>query len=203
MWFYDPGNYNDFRQHLSNTDWDLLQNDDINVWVTHFTNYLLDTCKQFIPNRVVTVRPNDPSWFISDLKRLIRKRKRLYRKAETTNNVHDWLMFRTPRNESITKIRQAKEQAILDVASSLLENRNSKYWWSTLNFFLSTPNRHIPPIEPTTHLCMKNLIKQMHSTTILPNKNNYKQMHHPNQHPHYTSSIALCQIFILLPMNLN
>ena len=82
MWFYDPGNYNDFRQHLSNTDWDLLQNDDINVWVPHFTNYLLDTCKQFIPNRVVTVRPNDLRWFTSDLKRLIRKRKRLYRQAK-------------------------------------------------------------------------------------------------------------------------
>ena len=46
MWFYDRGNYNDFRQHLSNTDWDSLKNDDINVWVTHFTNYLLDTCTQ-------------------------------------------------------------------------------------------------------------------------------------------------------------
>jgi len=56
-------------------------------------------------------------------------------------------MFRTPRNEIITKIRQTKEQAILDEASSPLENRNSKYWWSTLNSFLSTPNRHIPPIE--------------------------------------------------------
>ena len=75
------------------------------------------------------------------------KENRLYRKAETTNNVHDWLMFRTPRNEIITKIRQTKEQAILDEASSPLENRNSKYWWSTLNSFLSTPNRHIPPIE--------------------------------------------------------
>jgi len=75
------------------------------------------------------------------------KEKRLHRKAKTTNNVHDWLRFRTLRNEIITNIRQAKEQAILDVASSLLDNRNSKYWWSTLNSFLSTPNRHIPPIE--------------------------------------------------------
>jgi len=78
MWFYDRGNYNDLRQYLSNTDWDLLQN----VWVPHFTNYLLDTCKQFIPNRVVTVIPNDLRWFTSDLKRLIRKRKRLYRQAK-------------------------------------------------------------------------------------------------------------------------
>ena len=77
-----------------------------------------------VRNRVVTVRPNDPRWFTSDLKRLIRKRKRLYRKAKTTNNVHDWLMFRTLRNEIITKIRQTKGQAILDEASSPLENRN-------------------------------------------------------------------------------
>ena len=157
MWFYDRGNYDDFRQHLSNTDWDSLQNDDINVWVTHFTNYLLDTCKQFIPNRVVSVRPNDHRWFTSDIKRLIRKRKRLSRKAKTTNNVHDWLMFRTLRNEIITKIRQAKEQAILDVASSPLENRNSKYWWSTLNSFLSTPNRHIPPIETNNTILYEEL----------------------------------------------
>ena len=33
-------------------------------------------------------------------------------------------MFRTLRNEIITKIRQTKEQAILDEASSPLENRN-------------------------------------------------------------------------------
>ena len=108
MWFYDRGNYNDFRQHLSNTDSDSLQNDDINVWVTHFTNYLLDTCKQFIPNRVFTDRPNDPRWL-----------GRLYRKAKTTNNVHDWLRFSTLRSEIITKIRQANEQTILDVAGNI------------------------------------------------------------------------------------
>ena len=126
MWFYDRGNYTDFRLHLSNTDSDSLHNGDINVSVTNFTNYLLDKCKQCIPSRVVTVIPNDPRWFTSDLKRLIRKRKRLYRKAKTTYNVHDWLRFRTLRKEIITKIRPAKEHTILDITSPLLEKRDSK-----------------------------------------------------------------------------
>ena len=46
-------------------------------------------------------------------------KKKFYRKAKTTNNVHDWLRFSTIRSEIITKIRQANEQTILDVAGNI------------------------------------------------------------------------------------
>ena len=83
------------------------------------------------------------------MKRQIRKRKRLYRKAKQTNLERHWIKFRQLRNETNTMIRNSKQQFYDNIAGKLKsKSLSSKDWWSTLKTFIS-PNLNsvIPPIE--------------------------------------------------------
>ena len=50
------------------------------------TEHLIEIAKQCIPNRLIKVNPTEHTWITSDIKRQIRKRKRLYKMAKRANN---------------------------------------------------------------------------------------------------------------------
>ena len=81
VWLYDAANFDVLRQECNYFDWNFIYDDDINKWVENFTATILNLCKRFIPNHNVTIKPHEPKWITHEIKRLIRKRKRLYRKA--------------------------------------------------------------------------------------------------------------------------
>ena len=91
---------------------------DINESVNNFTSTLLDAAKQNVPNKKCIIRPHDKPWMRNYIRREIRKRRRLHRKAKRTNNDIDWSHYRTQRNIVIGKIRQAK----LDYFEHICEN---------------------------------------------------------------------------------
>ena len=64
--------------------------------------------KQSIPNKVVMIRPSEPTWMNSNIRKHIRKRKRAYRKAKRTNLQIDWVRFKHLRNETTSLIRDSK-----------------------------------------------------------------------------------------------
>ena len=41
IWLYDQGNYNDFRQMISEYNWVSLRNDDVNEYANRFSTTLL------------------------------------------------------------------------------------------------------------------------------------------------------------------
>ena len=92
---------------------------------------------------------SDPPWITTLLKRPIRKRKRLSRKAKQTNLERHWIKFRQLRNETNTMIRNSKQQFYDNIAEKLeSKSLSSKDWWSTLKTFISPNlNSAIPPIE--------------------------------------------------------
>lgn len=50
--------------------------------------------QECIPNRRIKIKPTEPPWITSDIKRHIRKRKRAYRKVKRTNLESDWKKFK-------------------------------------------------------------------------------------------------------------
>jgi hypothetical protein len=54
------------RQQLSLVDWDsLLVSDDIEISTSNITRALIDAANTNIPNRVITVRKDNPPWVIT------------------------------------------------------------------------------------------------------------------------------------------
>ena len=88
VWNYDKADFNLFRNLLSNVDWNcIIDENDIDKSVEKFTSVHIQTAEKSIPNKIATIRPNEYPWINGLIRKLIRKRKRLYRRAnELTYN---------------------------------------------------------------------------------------------------------------------
>ena len=74
IWSYDQGDYDSLKTKVSNTDWDLLSDPDINIYTRNFTDHLNLLTAECIPNKIVRIRPSDPPWITTAVRKLIRKR---------------------------------------------------------------------------------------------------------------------------------
>ena len=100
--------------------------------------HALDIMKQWIPNKVVTIRPSDPSWMTSCIRKLIRKRKRAYRKAKKMNAPNDRIIFKRLRNETTSMIRDSKKAMNDSLAAKLKSDTlSSKQCCFLLKSFIS------------------------------------------------------------------
>ena len=113
------------------------------------TSYL-NLARQYIPNRVVEIRPRDKPWFTSELRKLKRLKDRLHKKAKNSQTIQDWVNFRTTRNQYNSKIREAEVNYRKSLADSLKNSKtvNPKQWWHiTKQFMGKTTESVIPPME--------------------------------------------------------
>ena len=78
-----------------------------------------------------------------EIRRSIRHRNRIYKKAKRHNREELWVKFRQLRNKVITKIRRAREKLHKKNAKYLRENKNisPKVWWRTVSEFYNTKNK--------------------------------------------------------------
>ncbi len=74
IWLYDRGNFNTYRDILNNHNWDdLIQPDNIETTIKSLTDKITDAASKSIPNKLVTIRPNDIPWFNNSLRRTNKK----------------------------------------------------------------------------------------------------------------------------------
>lgn len=76
VWLYDRGDYQSFSRDLDNTDWSSLKNDDLDTYTNNITECITKLATKHIPNKDIKVRKSDPPWLTTNIKRLMRKRKR-------------------------------------------------------------------------------------------------------------------------------
>jgi len=96
----------------------------------------------------VTIRPSEPLCLTSHIKRQIRKRKILYKKAKLNNSELFWNKFKQIRDHTITLICTAKQNHIHKLAHILQSNTHTKSWWSTLEHSIKpNSNTVIPPLR--------------------------------------------------------
>ena len=124
IWLFDQGDYDKLRNKVSEYNWDLCIHEDINIYAENFTSSLLNIAKECIPTRNVTIRPSEPPWINALIKSKIRKRKRLYRKAKSTNNNDHWKRFRQLRNEIVDLVRKAKTEQTEKLSSKLQSDQD-------------------------------------------------------------------------------
>ena len=118
-------------------NWGSLQNDDINMYASNLNETITSIASQCIPNKHVRIRPLDPPWLSSTLKRQIRKRKRAYKRAKVTNFESHWKSFKKIRNKVTKLIRDSKQSHYDKIANKLKSTTlSSKDWWSTLKSFI-------------------------------------------------------------------
>ena len=139
IWQYHLADFDEFRKQLSEADWDSCFNhDDINKVCKTWTDLFLNTARNCIPNKVITVRPSDKLFFNAELRRLRRKKNRFHRIAKRSNTLQDWENFRKMRNDYNNKIKEAKLKSEKSRADQLQdrETLSPKKWWRLAKSFL-------------------------------------------------------------------
>ena len=112
--------------------------------------FILRIAKESIPNKTVCVRPDDKPWFSNQLRKLLRNKSRLHRKAKCKNTPEAWALFRAARNDYIRNISAAKHEYENIKYDRLCDNdMTSKEWWSIVKEVQSANEFYsgIPPIE--------------------------------------------------------
>ena len=101
------------------------------------TNRIIELARKHIPNKNIKVRKSDPPWLNKIIKKLMRKRKRLFDKYKRTNNLNDFERYKQVRNRVTGEIRKSKKIQ-LDKLSDKLKNSSTgpKDWWRTLKGFI-------------------------------------------------------------------
>ena len=149
IWNYDKGNYELLHNKATSFDWDYIKDNDINTYANNISSTVITIAKECIPNRYIKIKPSEPPWINSTIKRNIRKRKRAYRKVKRTNLESDWKKFKSLRNKVVQNIRDSKKSFYDRIAAKLTsETLASKDWWTTLKTFIAPNNKTaIPPLE--------------------------------------------------------
>ena len=130
VFLYNRGKYQAFKKELQSTDWNSLKHDNV-------TDKVLELTNKHMPNKMIKVRQSDPSWLNNNIKRLLRKKKRLYDKYKHTDNINDCERYKQVRNKVTSEIRKSKSEEVKHLATKL-ENTNigQKNWWRTLKQFI-------------------------------------------------------------------
>ena len=156
IWNYKNGDLKGLNEAISSYDWEhCFQGDDIDMVLDRWTTSFLNLARQYIPNRVITVRSRDDPWFSGELRKLRQEKNRLHRIAKTINNPINWNNFRQARNTYVGKLREAETRYKENLATKLKDSRNinPKQWWHLTKQFLNKSNNiDIPPInDPTSN----------------------------------------------------
>ena len=149
IWSYDHADFNLLRSKAESIDWTSLQDDDINVYANNINKTINNIASECIPNRYVRIRPSDPPWITSEIKRNIRKRKRAFRRAKRTDADSHWETVRKLRNNAVNSIRHSKRSYFDSIAGKLKsQTLSAKDWWSTLKMFIAPNSKSsISPLE--------------------------------------------------------
>ena len=148
IWKYELGNYNELRNSFANFDWDSTNDNNINIYAENLADTISENSLKFIPKKKIIVNPQEPTWMNRTIKKEIRRRKRLYRKAKQSNNASHWTKFKSVRNKVISLIRHSKgsyfERSSMKLKSDNLSPRD---WWKTLKSMISPHTAiSIPPL---------------------------------------------------------
>jgi len=153
IWLYKYADFERLNNLITCTNWEFFHDANVNEATVMFTNKLIELMKLCIPNKLVTVRPNDKPWYDSCIRRSARKRDRQKHISIDNPTTTNWNKYKHLRNKVNNMIKHAKEQFYSNLETSLdeLNTSNPKKYWKTLKQLIKT-NSHpnsIPPLQST------------------------------------------------------
>jgi hypothetical protein len=151
---YDNLNTDKFVDLLQAEDWYKILNDfSIDESCKLFTKTFSEIAKLCMPVKQVIVSTRDAEWINSNIRDMIKRRNKLYKKAKRTKNLNHWTQFRNYRNHVIEQIRKRKQEHINEMNENVCnkENFGTKQWWKLVNVFMTKKGINIDTIPSILH----------------------------------------------------
>ena len=131
IWKYNKCNQTLLNSNIRNTDWEhILSINDPERMTDTFIQTLFAIYKNNIPNKVVTCKSSDKSWFRENIRTEINKRNRFYRLFKRTKLHRYYDLYRAQMNlvtDLIQNAKQNHEDKLLNSLDSTSKNKKD-YW---------------------------------------------------------------------------
>ena len=137
VWQYNQANFDRFQQIICEENFDeCFETDNVDQACEMWTEKFLNIARSHIPNKVITVRPNDSPWYTNALRLQKRKMLRLFHKFKGRKTSTNWEAYAKARSDYQKSLDDAELKYKESLSDSLKSNRNSKTWWKTVKGFL-------------------------------------------------------------------
>ena len=93
-----------------------------------FRDYIQHIMDAHIPTKMSTTRFNVP-WFNGTLKRMCKKKQRLYNKAKKSHNKGDWNQYKSFKRDTLKAVRRQRWKYIHDLLQVGLDRGDTKPFW--------------------------------------------------------------------------
>ena len=158
IWDFTNLDADNLTNTLLTTDWDEVLDGDIDLATQKFTTVLSTAATNSIPKKILRFRQNNKPWITSELRRNIRKRDRLFRRAQRgqkdrtdtdKTNADIWNKWKKQRNLVTTLNRKLRQEHIESKAKELADNKRGPYKYNKILKTLLGRHHHsnIPTIE--------------------------------------------------------
>ena len=149
FWHFDRAREDSIKAAVSEFAWETsLRNLNPNRQVDILNKTILNIMSNFVPNEVKTVNPREPEWMNTNIKKLSRKKNKVFKKYKKNG-------YKREDKEIVDRLRKECQEAIVDAKENYLKNLGSKLadpttgqksYWNILNKFLNKCK--IPKIPP-------------------------------------------------------
>ena len=83
VYLYDRADFSSYREQLSQVNFDnLFASDDIDSITRSIVHILINEAGKAIPNRIITIRKDNPPWLTTEIKTNICKKNRQHKRAK-------------------------------------------------------------------------------------------------------------------------
>jgi hypothetical protein len=132
MWDFKNADFNGFRDRLNETTWDeCFISDDPNIVCESWTETFSNIAKKFVTSKIVTVRPNDKTWYNTYLRGLCMVKDRSHRKWVRLKYPNLWDEYCVARNhyfDECDRIHLEHDEKMSTTLATESKN-NPKKWW--------------------------------------------------------------------------
>ncbi|KAK3106559.1 hypothetical protein FSP39_022538 [Pinctada imbricata] len=149
---YKDGDFALLNSLISEINWagTLDENSDIDVACEIFNEKITTLSRRCIPTKIITFRNNDKPWFNSELRREIRIRNRMWKKAKKSGSPFQIDKYKHQRNKVNNMKKHAREVFFLEI-NGIIDNlppSDPNGFWKLVNLLTknSGTSSSIPPL---------------------------------------------------------
>jgi hypothetical protein len=132
VWDFKKGNFENLVRDLKIVPWRVGQDlfEDIDDMANYWEKAFMDLCRVHIPNRIIKIRPKDKPWMNREVKNLIRRRNRSYKRFKRTRQQAHYENWKANARETNYYMHQAKLAHTTKIKQQLMDLKvgEKKYW---------------------------------------------------------------------------
>ena len=95
---------------------------------SNFRDTILLTAEQHFPSKTIKPRPNCNPWFNRNLRRLSRKKQRLFRAAKLSNSPSAWSKYKALRKKTTYEINKTRNEYVASLLDEHQHSNPKKFW---------------------------------------------------------------------------